>query len=710
MRLIECYIEGFGKLQNFRYSFSEGLNVINEENGFGKTTLSAFIKAMFYGLDDNRRQKIEENDRKRYTPWGGGGFGGWLTIEVDGKRYRIERSFGAKGALDKFALYDLEGGNISDKYSENIGEELFSIDADGFERTLFLSEKKLSVKNDNKTISAKLSDLVGYEWDVGSLDEALDALEERRKYYMKKGGAGKINDIREKIAKLDEELIRVRQIIDSLPEREAKLSELHIEIDKLEKLRRDISTRSVRENIERHYLRLKEELDALIEKSNLLSLFFSLYTPDESEISSFEGMQNEARAIEESLRGITDNAEEEKELKENIENVNNYIDFLGKNGTKSKSKVPPVSLFALCAILAGLGSIFASVINLIAGIILISLSIIPLVFGVKIASEEKNKSNSAIGEITEYLKLHNRSYSKEEDFLSELIELRARLEASLSLILREKEELDAKRRRLCEIQERVKVFLSKFTIQTSEPFREIRRNLLELEMTNTAINNKKKEIESFAQQNRLDTEKITADEVTTHPTELTIEEIEEKIKALRSLITLTERSYREAIEASESIDVLLETKRELEDKLKDAINKYNLIRKAKEHLIKAKDSLTTKYLGKTRELFNNYITLMTGENADEFTLSVDFAVNRTEGASTHDSIAYSLGTREIYAIASRLALANSLYGGDAPFIILDDPFCHLDDTRCAEALKLLSKLALTKQIIYLTCSKSRTVN
>ena len=34
-------------------------------NGAGKTTLSVFIKAMLYGLNDNRKGK-EENERKKY--------------------------------------------------------------------------------------------------------------------------------------------------------------------------------------------------------------------------------------------------------------------------------------------------------------------------------------------------------------------------------------------------------------------------------------------------------------------------------------------------------------------------------------------------------------------------------------------------------------------------------------------------------------------
>ncbi|MBQ3516575.1 MAG: AAA family ATPase, partial [Lachnospiraceae bacterium] len=51
MRLVSCYIENFGKLHRFSYDFQEGLNVICEENGWGKTTLAAFLKAMFYGME-----------------------------------------------------------------------------------------------------------------------------------------------------------------------------------------------------------------------------------------------------------------------------------------------------------------------------------------------------------------------------------------------------------------------------------------------------------------------------------------------------------------------------------------------------------------------------------------------------------------------------------------------------------------------------------
>ena len=48
MKLIHLHIENFGILSNFDFDFQNDLNMIKEENGFGKTTLGTFIKVMFY--------------------------------------------------------------------------------------------------------------------------------------------------------------------------------------------------------------------------------------------------------------------------------------------------------------------------------------------------------------------------------------------------------------------------------------------------------------------------------------------------------------------------------------------------------------------------------------------------------------------------------------------------------------------------------------
>lgn len=92
MRLVSCYIGGFGKIKEYKYDFTRGLNVFCQDNGWGKTTFSVFLKAMFYGMEYSRKLALSE--REHYRPWEGGIYGGSLVFETDKKRYRVERTFG----------------------------------------------------------------------------------------------------------------------------------------------------------------------------------------------------------------------------------------------------------------------------------------------------------------------------------------------------------------------------------------------------------------------------------------------------------------------------------------------------------------------------------------------------------------------------------------------------------------------------------------
>ena len=80
---------------------------------------------------------------------------------------------------------------------------------------------------------------------------------------------------------------------------------------------------------------------------------------------------------------------------------------------------------------------------------------------------------------------------------------------------------------------------------------------------------------------------------------------------------------------------------------------------------------------------------------------------KNERGTLRSTESYSRGTRELYALAARFALIDSLYENEEPFIILDDPFAYFDDKRLSSALAMIKKLAKDKQIIYLTCTGSR---
>ena len=75
MKILSCHIENFGKISDLRVDFSDGMHVINEPNAWGKSTLAAFIKAMFYGFESRKEAGAFEKERNLYRPWQGGVFG-----------------------------------------------------------------------------------------------------------------------------------------------------------------------------------------------------------------------------------------------------------------------------------------------------------------------------------------------------------------------------------------------------------------------------------------------------------------------------------------------------------------------------------------------------------------------------------------------------------------------------------------------------------
>lgn len=155
MKLIRCHIENFGVLSDFDFSFAEGLTTICQSNGFGKSTFAAFIKAMFYGFPRTGARNIVENERKRYDPWQGGKYGGYLEFEVQDVSYRVTRYFGKTAAKDTFSLLDLTNRRPSTRFSEKLGEELFQLDADSFARSTYVPQ--LSANDIRKRVGSRLT-------------------------------------------------------------------------------------------------------------------------------------------------------------------------------------------------------------------------------------------------------------------------------------------------------------------------------------------------------------------------------------------------------------------------------------------------------------------------------------------------------------------------------------------------------------------------
>lgn len=221
MKLISCHIENFGKLQDCSMEFQNDLNVICEKNGWGKSTFAAFIRAMFYGLEGERKRSIEENERKRYKSWQGGVFGGQLVFEEHGRRYEISRIFQDKEANDEFELRDADTNLISDDYSDKIGEELFQVGRESFLRTVFIGQSACETYATDD-ISAKIGNITDNTNDLNHYENANARLTELMNRLTPSRKTGSLARRKEEIAQL-ERLVQDGQEINVSLEQYQKL-------------------------------------------------------------------------------------------------------------------------------------------------------------------------------------------------------------------------------------------------------------------------------------------------------------------------------------------------------------------------------------------------------------------------------------------------------------------------------------------------------
>lgn len=144
MKLISIHINNYGKLSNFDFDFTSGVNSFCEDNGYGKSTVVSFIKAMFYGLASYKKNSVEFVDRMHFYPFSKGDFGGNIVFEYAGKTYRIERSFGEKSDKnDTLKVYC--DSCLTDELGDVPGLTVFGINAESFERLLCINADKIKI-------------------------------------------------------------------------------------------------------------------------------------------------------------------------------------------------------------------------------------------------------------------------------------------------------------------------------------------------------------------------------------------------------------------------------------------------------------------------------------------------------------------------------------------------------------------------------------
>ena len=697
-----CHIAQFGKWKDADFSFSPGKNSFLWDNGYGKTSFIYFFKLMFYGVSGDRKQDLEENERKHYMPFQGASFGGRIIFRIGEKRYRLERSFGLKKSEDSFRLFDEDSGKESKDYSENIGEELFSLDAESFQRVCMISHEDLHFSM-NSRMHAKLGNVAEDQEDMKKfqqvqtiLKDGINALSPNRRT----GNIFKLKMQEEELSSglygkeaLENAVLSIEKEVLSLTEKEAERkeegkaleAELSQRISEKDSLRKWMSYAQKKEEWEKaeyryenalkwyyqdRFSEIPEEKKALLWKEEMQSLQEQIHSI-KKEIEKVSEVSGENVDVEvEKEGGIVLPLEEasvpgasraKKDTSKN-ETFGNGTKEMGQYGTS------PVVLFALVGlgllfVLLFFGKLFGMPLGLPSALfLLLGILSLSLCFFLWWSGEQKK-----------------RTWKEKQE------EEEARQRKQQAIRFASLEELLSRFHKLEDMQD-----LEMEAAGRKEEF----LRFVEEEGGEQAF--------SLLEEKQKEWEEGPSLEESRRKLEAFRKEEEERREEIRKKRAEREAKVRD-LEFLEEQERLLEQKKEEREALE---KRYNLLQKTKAYLEMAKERFALQYKEPILETFQKYFQSICTEPL-QFQMSEDLELSFVDRGLSREQGYLSEGLQDLCRFCQKLAIFDAMFQEEKAFLLFDDPFSHLDEKNGARARALLEELAESRQIFYFTCSEER---
>lgn len=764
MKLLSCHIENFGKLHDLSFEFTEGVNNICQNNGWGKSTFAAFVRAMFYGLEGEKKRSVTENERKRFRPWQGGVFGGNLAFEAHGKRYFLTRTFGEKDQQDTFELRDLNTNLESQDYSAKIGEELFHINSASFMRTMYIGQNDCEAGLTDD-INAKIGNLVDDSNDINNFERANERLDAIVKL-LNNRSSGSIK-LRESEITENERLVKNGATIEqSLDEVQGKLE---IETSKLNSIKQDIEDvakkqaeisklETVRARKE-EWIRLK---DNCAQKKTILEekkAYFPGDIPNMGQLDALENLRSEVELSTAQLQA----SELSEEEKKTLETSANFVDGtqeeqvsllqskwsnrnIKANGLQAK-RVAHKSLLSMEK--ADKKKTFSGPLELI-GLLFIGVCGLPFLLFIPvigIAAIIMGGFMVLVSRLTQKKDLHavrdpeidalETEISSDEEYIQttdlEVSNFLARYGKAFdaSTVDRELQNIVNDIRaygQLASRQEKTDVILSSieekkqklwdgFAALDFEPSMDVKQQLGDVkealrayQVSRQSYEEASSQLKAFESKNDvslLEKHVDEADQTTLNALAAQFTELREKQDACQAVISqynkqieVLQEQYDEWESAKEKL-VQLKEDQEAEKK------KLALVNSAKEYMKQAKENMTARYAAPIKNSFASYFDTINQDGASKFHIDANISVTYDELGKQREIATLSSGYQDLVGVALRMALVDAMYEDEQPTLIMDDPFANLDDDKIKLARKLLDEVGKSRQIVYFTCSNGR---
>lgn len=322
MKIKKIYISAFGGLKDFTLELNDGLNVVYGNNEDGKSTVAAFIKAMFFGTGRSTKN-LAESPRQKYTPWSGDTPAGRIYFENNNKNYCLEREFKKSDSTDRILLTDLDSGKPIE-IGESVGKQFFGVSSAAFERSLFIGNGDF-IKDDAAAseINGKLSNIAvtGNE-DVSYKKIEKNILSARTKLISKNGKSGSYN---EDLQRLDELNARLKKADEDAKEKLRLNEEETVKRVEFEKLNKEYNKLKAMRDSEQDFKNREMLTEFLDTKRSLDKLNETLTLKDGTVIN-----ENFAQKIEFCLNKYNTSADRIAQIEQDIESIKANVDLQGK--------------------------------------------------------------------------------------------------------------------------------------------------------------------------------------------------------------------------------------------------------------------------------------------------------------------------------------------------------------------------------------------
>jgi len=724
MIIKSLHIISFGMIKDKKIELCDGLNVVQGNNETGKSTIGAFIKFIFYGLDKAERDK--------YVGWGAVGCSGSLVLEAEGSEYRIERELYSGRTKDRITIVNGSGEILN---TEKAPWEIFiGVPENVFLNTAFTADIGSAVGGQG--LPEAIENIVFSADEAVSTKKALKRIDDGRiaLYYKNKKG-GRIHELENQVSELEVRLAAAKSasehiftLDDSIRQRKARMNSNKEKIELITKQLEDYEThRRIKELSE--FEKNGKALDVCQKELSDLEKKYTLngFLPDRGFSEGLHAFEASAAELKElSLNAERKTAAAYKEMKNSSSNsilriaagiggvkaLQNMYDGIDTKAFGYKKLAAAFFIFAFaCAAVTGVLVYFKIPMPycFLPAVPFLLFLILGIVYAAKASKLKKGlyKLAAKLGTddpedipalLESVVEAEEISTAKTEEYNKALegqSETTAKTEAldrkiraytnkykqtgmdGLSALISEVDgilsELSFAHRQVEMAQYKARISSERVTGESNEQLKsKLHGALKEEDVASYKCDERRTELNLLLRQNEAIAEKISAEE--------------QSFAAANATFTLPSSVYTKLNTARDE----LEEAREDYDAYTLAYEKLN------EASIALRSSISPTLAADAGEIMNE----ITEGKYSSLGISNKLEITYSGGGMTHPADTLSSGTQDAAYVSLRLALVKLLFPkGTAAFF--DDTFARTDDTRAEHIVKALCDYG--KQTVVFTC-------